>query len=228
MVTHMLETHVTEEPDATGPTLSAESVGCSADRPGEVSMAGSLIALGPIRHDLQPLYRQWHEARSVLGELAEPSDLLFPLDTPWWDRQEPARLHVHPHPHFERRLEESWFTIYELAGWRPVGNAALVGIDLLEGSAEISLFIGEHWARGRGFGSETARLMLDYAFTALELDSLTVAVSEFDLASQSLYGKAGFQEVDRCRRLRGGVLWNDILMECLAEQFTSPFRGPVR
>jgi RimJ/RimL family protein N-acetyltransferase len=49
-------------------------------------------------------------------------------------------------------------------------------------------------------------------------------VYEFNLAGQRAYAKAGFRECGRRRQCQfmGGKLWDVILMECLATEFTSP------
>ena len=89
--------------------------------------------------------------------------------------------------------------------------------------------IGDPDARGRGFGTETARLMLDYAFTALGLHSLMLRVFEFNLAGRRAYEKAGFREIGRRRQCHfmGGRLWDTIYMDCLASEFTSPVLSQI-
>lgn len=54
-------------------------------------------------------------------------------------------------------------------------------------------------ARGKGFGTETTSLMLDYAFTVLGLHSVGLAVAEFNAAGIRAYQKAEFQECGRWR-----------------------------
>ncbi len=91
------------------------------------------------------------------------------------------------------------------------------------------ILIGESDARGRGHGAETARLMLDYAFTALGLHSVMLRVHEYNLAGRRAYGRAGFREFGRRRQvqLMGGHLWDTIYMDCLTSEFTSPVLGRV-
>ncbi|MDQ3779893.1 MAG: GNAT family N-acetyltransferase [Chloroflexota bacterium] len=102
-------------------------------------------------------------------------------------------------------------------------------MDFLNRTASYGLMIGEPAARGRGYGTEAPILMLDYAFMALGLHSLYLSCYEFNLAGQRAYEKAGFKMIGRRRQCRwmGGRLWDELLMDCLATEFESPYLGQV-
>ena len=84
--------------------------------------------------------------------------------------------------------------------------------------------IGEGAYRGRGYGTETTRLMLDYAFTALGLHNVFLTVNAYNYAGIRAYEKAGFREFGRRRqcKMRGGRRWDVVYMDCLATEFSSP------
>ncbi len=128
-----------------------------------------------------------------------------------------------------QRADEVRFTVYERAGWRPLGTTALHGIDGRNRTAVFGILIGEAAARGQGFGTEATRLTLDYAFAALGLHSVMLTVAGFNLAGQRAYEKAGFKEFGRRRqcRLLGSRLWDDVYMDCLASEFVSTVLGRV-
>ena len=92
-----------------------------------------------------------------------------------------------------------WFTIYAIEGWQPIGTTDLFEIDHRLRTARFGMLIGEADARGKGYGTETVRLMLDYAFTALGLHNVMLNVSEYNLAGRRAYEKAGFKEFGRRR-----------------------------
>jgi RimJ/RimL family protein N-acetyltransferase len=119
---------------------------------------------------------------------------------------------------------EIGFTVYERGTWRPIGNTGLHGVDHRNRTAAFGVLIGEPDRRGKGYGTEVTRLMLDYAFSALGLHSVMLTVYEFNLAAQRVYRKAGFREIGRRRqcRLMGGRLWDEVYMDCLATEFESP------
>lgn len=186
------------------------------DRP-IVNIVGDLVALGPLRRDLLPLYHRWINDFQTLRTLGvPPRPTTLEQEQQWFERQATAEGE---HP----------FTIYERATWRPVGNTGLHAVDYRNRTAGFGIMIGEPDARGRGYGTETARLMLDFAFTALGLNNVMLTVHEYNLAGQRAYQKAGFREFGRRRecQMMGGKLWDVISMECLAREFASPVLGRV-
>ena len=116
------------------------------------------------------------------------------------------------------------FTIYERETLRPIGNTGLHGVDHRNRSAIFGILIGEPECRGKGYGTEATRLMLDYAFTALGLHNVMLTVFEFNPAGIRAYQKAGFKEIGRRRecRMMGGKLWDEVHMDCLSSEFESP------
>ncbi len=182
-----------------------------------VNIVGDLVALGPLRRDLLPVYQRWINDFATTRTLGIPSGpMTWEAEETWFNRASTSDSDVP-------------FTIYERATWRPVGTTALHGVDFRNRTATFGIMIGEPDRRGRGYGTETARLMLDYAFTALGLHNVMLAVFEYNPAGQRAYTKAGFREFGRRRQAQfmGGRLWDVIFMECLAAEFTSPVLGRV-
>lgn len=75
----------------------------------------------------------------------------------------------------------------------PVGSVYLRDVDYKEKTAEYGIFIGETVARGKGYGTEAARVMVSYAFGQLQLDSLTLRVLVDNRQAIKSYEKAGFR-----------------------------------
>jgi len=177
-----------------------------------VNIEGKGVALGPLRSDLIPLYTVWRNdfgTAKTLDKLARPIALEERLA---W---------------YEKAIADSnsvQFTIYEQPNIRPIGLGNLHDLDLQHGTAELGIIIGEADARGKGYGTETTRLLLDYAFTAVGLHNVMLRVYAFNLAGIRAYEKAGFQVIGRRREshLIAGQRWDEIFMECLAKDFQSP------
>lgn len=188
----------------------AESV---ADSQPATNIVGEQVALGPLRRDLVPLYRRWVNdfgTQRTLGDVPRPRTI-----------EDLTAL-------YERGTTDpdgAQFTIYERATWSPLGIAELQGIDHRARTATLVLFIGPPECRGRGYGTETVRLMRDYAFGQLGLHSLALTVFAYNRAGIRAYQQAGFRECGRRRQahLMGGRLWDEIQMECLAA--ASPGEG---
>jgi diamine N-acetyltransferase len=185
------------------------------ERP-QITIEGKLIALGPLRRDLIPTYQRWHNNVATLRTYA------LPLPTTL--EQEEAL-----YTELTTASDKVLFTVYERASWQPVGTTYLTDIDHRHRSAEFGVLIGDVIWRGKGYGTETASLMLDYAFTALGLHSVMLTVYAFNLAGRRAYEKTGFREVGRLRQSHwmGGHYWDEIIMDCVATEFTSPVLSRV-
>ena len=75
---------------------------------------------------------------------------------------------------------------------RPVGSVYLRDIDRNHNKAEYGIFIGEEDALGKGYGTQAARLVIDYAFEELKLHKLMLRVLSENGQARKSYEKAGF------------------------------------
>jgi RimJ/RimL family protein N-acetyltransferase len=73
----------------------------------------------------------------------------------------------------------------------PVGYAMLFRVDETAGHAEIAYWLAPE-AQGKGYGAETAALMLDYAFDERRLHRVRARALDTNTASQNLLEKLGF------------------------------------
>jgi RimJ/RimL family protein N-acetyltransferase len=177
-----------------------------------LNVTGQQVALGPLRRDLVPQYQRWlndfRHARNF-DDTPEP-----------WTAERASAL-------FEARAcppgDVVMFTIFALPNLRPIGYTMLTDVSFRHRSAEFSIHIGEADAHGKGYGTETATLMLEYAFGILNLNTVHLTVAEYNLAGRRAYERAGFRECGRRRQawLMGGRFWDVILMECLSGEFAN-------
>ncbi len=181
-----------------------------------VNFEGELVALGPLRRDLIPTYHRWHNNVET--------SRTFGLRQPFTLEQEADRINE-----LSTSDKMVMFTIYERSTWSPIGTTYFTDINYRQRRAEFGLMIGEPGQRGKGYGTEATRLMLDFAFTVLGLHSVMLTVFEYNLAGQRTYDKAGFKEFGRRRQSlwMGGRFWDEIYMDCLASEFTSPVLGKI-
>jgi RimJ/RimL family protein N-acetyltransferase len=175
------------------------------------AIEGEKVALGPLHRALLPSLERW------------TNDFYLARTTSGMPPLSPEQVSAL----YERAVADEnmvSFVIYDRATGRPVGTTYLSNIDLRNRTAEFGIAIGEAEYRGRGYGTETTRLMLDYAFTVRALHSVMLTVYEFNRAGQRAYEKAGFRTFGRRRECHwmGGRLWDEIYMECLASEFESP------
>lgn len=86
------------------------------------------------------------------------------------------------------------FMIIDSSSDKPVGSVYFRDIDREHNKAEYGIFIGEEDALGRGFGTEAARLALNYAFEELRLHKVFLRVFAENTAAVKSYEKAGFKQ----------------------------------
>lgn len=84
------------------------------------------------------------------------------------------------------------FIICEKEDMRPVGSVYFRDIDRIKKEAEYGIFLGEDDAAGKGYGTETARLAVDYAFKKMGLKRLVLRVFTDNEAAVGSYRNAGF------------------------------------
>ena len=86
------------------------------------------------------------------------------------------------------------YIIEDKANGTPVGSVYYRDVDHDFNSAEYGIFIGEESARGKGFGTETARLFTDFGFAALGLHRISLRVLAENTPARRSYAAAGFME----------------------------------
>ncbi|MFP4631754.1 MAG: GNAT family N-acetyltransferase [Candidatus Acetothermia bacterium] len=122
------------------------------------------------------------------------------------------------------------FTIHDRSPGTPIGNCSITDIDHISNRAEVGVLIGETDYRGRGYGTTTLELLLDYGFTALNLTSIRLGVMEDNDRARSCYDKVGFQEAGRLRKfyLVSGEYQDLILMDILKEEFEEKYESTIQ
>ena len=76
---------------------------------------------------------------------------------------------------------------------RLIGYAELNGILWNQGVAWLAIAIGEPGERNQGYGQETVRLLLRYAFGELNLRRVQLSVFSYNASAIQVYEKCGFQ-----------------------------------
>ncbi len=96
-----------------------------------------------------------------------------------------------------------------------IGTANLVQIDPVNKSAFHGMMIGSSEQRGKGFGQDTIRTVVRYAFESLRLKRLETSIIEYNEASLRTYlTKCGWKEEARLRQFyfRKNRYWDKILI----------------
>lgn len=112
------------------------------------------------------------------------------------------------------------YIIIDKANDKPVGSVYYRDIDNHNRSAEYGVFIGEESARGKGLGTETAKIFTDFGFAELQLHRISLRVLAENTAARRSYEKAGFVQegVFRDMELLDGQYRDVVFMARLAEK----------
>ena len=178
-----------------------------------INIAGEKVALGPHRRDLLPFYLKWindFEVTRTYG--TQFRTWTWEARQAWYERVSTGGA------------DFADFTIYERATLRAIGYTNLEDLDHFNRTAKFHLLIGEQDCWGKGYGTETTTLMLDYGFTALGLHNIMLTVFSFNTRGIRAYTRAGFRIVGRRREAHrfSGRAYDVIYMDCLATEFQSP------
>ena len=173
-----------------------------------INIAGEKVALGPLRRDVVPLHQKWSNDLKVTRFLGAMRPVTLEADEDEYSR-------------VSKQENDALFTIYEKPRLRPIGTTSLNHIDYANRTAEFGIMIGDKESWGKGYGTEVARLMLDYGFTCLGLHNICLWVYAANKRGIRAYQRAGFKMAGRVRQGQrlGGQAYDNILMDCLATEF---------
>lgn len=111
-----------------------------------------------------------------------------------------------------------------------IGTVVFSEIDPRHRTASWAFYIGVEDLTGRGVGSAVERLVIEHAFTTLDLDVLCCEVLEFNLPVLGLHRKFGFTEAGRIegRVVRNGQPVAAIRLELDRERWAGPGLASTR
>lgn len=106
---------------------------------------------------------------------------------------------------------------------KPIGFIALEGIQWHHGTGWLAIGIGERQYRGKGYGKEAIRLMLDFAFNEMNLYRIGLTVFEYNTNAIGLYEKLGFVKEGTARHFmqRDGRRWDMYYYSLLRDEWAA-------
>lgn len=105
--------------------------------------------------------------------------------------------------------------IFDKENNKHIGNLKLEPISFSKKKAIFSILIGdkEYWSKG--YGTEATKLIIDYAFNSLNLDTIILGVIPENKVAIKVYEKVGFKIIGIREKSidHNGVLYDDVVME---------------
>lgn len=189
-----------------------------SDKP-VLNIIGDKVALGPMHKGMLSAFVRWDNDFAVAVMSGDPLRPVSP------DRIEANLEQLSK----EQSVDAVRFAIYERATLRLIGGTELRHINRTMRIAEYGIMIGEKDCWGKGYGTETTFLMLDYAFTVLGLHNILLETYAYNERAIRAYTRAGFRVIGRRREAArvGGLIYDVVFMDCLANEFRSPLKRVV-
>lgn len=181
-------------------------------------LMGERIFLSPVAPEDADLWAAWLNDLEVSVPLGDEAYTTYGIEAAQQDVQDTTARHGHV------------FTIVEKESGRAVGRCLLFSVNPVDRNAMIGIFIGEKDSRGKGYGQEAMRLLLDFGFNLLNLHNIMLGVFAFNERAIHTYQSLGFKEIGRHREARwiGGKAYDCVLMDMLEDEFRARFTSVVR
>lgn len=144
-------------------------------------LVGEKITLKPIEMEDTENILRWRNTSEIRRNFIYQETLTFEDHISWLENMVATKKVVQ-------------FIIIEKGTSQAIGSVFLRDIDLKNQKAEYGIFIGEVSAHGKGYGTEAAKLIVDYGFNELELNKIFLRVFADNLAGIRSYKKVGFVE----------------------------------
>jgi diamine N-acetyltransferase len=175
---------------------------------GSGTLVGQRVCLRPLGKGDLVYLRQWSEDAEVRALIGETR----PMSVADCERfLEQVRAD-------ERR---EWFAVVTTKSKRVIGEAGLLRMDPLWRTTDMSIIIGEKEEWGKGYGTETAILLLDLAFRHLGFHRVAVGVVGFNERALRFWAKNGFRKegVQRDGYYHDGMYYDFVMMSILEDEF---------
>ena len=130
---------------------------------------------------------------------------------------------------WKQRQEKKAFTlaIETIANDKLIGGISLMNINWTNRSAMLGISIYDPKNRGKGYGQESMKLCLDFAFRNLNLNRVELETFDFNKRAKDCYVKVGFREVGTKRKARfiDGRYSDVIIMDILRDEWLARSEG---
>ena len=152
-----------------------------------MKFSGSKVIIGPlVADDFLPLFRWTNDTETARLDLAyRPVD--WATHKTWFET-------------VGKDASKVLFAIRRLGDAAILGFIAIFNINSVHRSAEIGMRIGDESDRGRGYGSEALGLALNFCWSHLNLQRISISVLEHNERALHTYEKAGFEREGLLRR----------------------------
>jgi len=143
-------------------------------------LSGEKVYLRPIEPDDLSLFYKWAndpETRGLTGEIRSSS---YATAQEFYEK-------------VQKETDRVWLAVVLRETHQVIGETGLLRMFPAWRTTDWSLIIGEKTARGKGYGTEAAWLMLNYAFGYQNFHRVAIGVVGFNTGALQFYERLGFK-----------------------------------
>ena len=152
-----------------------------------------------------------------------------------WRNMPELRQYFREYREISTEMQDKWFTervcgnrdqvdfgIHDLSTGELIGHCGLYYIDWVSRNAELAVYLGSQYHRGRGYGVDALRLLFDYGFLTLGLHRVWCEVFDGN-AAVDVYRHLGFRDegVKRQHHFDGGRFIDSLMLGLLSSEWQS-------
>ena len=180
-------------------------------------LVGARCYLSPVSLEDAEKWTQWDNDLEVTIPLGDEAYTPYPAEKTRQIIEDVVRSQSHI------------FSIVDLETDELIGRCMFFDIDQVNRRAMLGIVIGEKDYWGKGYGQDATRLLLDYGFNLLNLNSIMLGTFSFNARAINCYKRVGFKEIGRRRQARiiAGEKYDAVLMDILAEEFESEYIASI-
>lgn len=106
------------------------------------------------------------------------------------------------------------FAIETLENPRYIGGCGIKNLDWKNSKLEIGIAIGDKKLRGKGYGTDAMKVLVDFIFNEMNINKIKLEVFTFNQGAIRCYEKAGFREeaILKNEVYRGGKFHDVVVM----------------
>lgn len=172
---------------------------------------GELVGLREYRQsDIELAYKYMNDLDVLLNLSFDiPYPMTLEREQEWFDSQ------LKNNDTYNFAIESLEDSIY-------IGGCGINKYDWKNGTAEVGIFIGNQQFRGRGYGTDAMKVLIDFIFQHTNINRIQLSTFSFNERAYKSYLKCGFKEEGRLRQriFRYGEYHDEILLGLLREEYT--------
>lgn len=113
------------------------------------------------------------------------------------------------------------FAIEELEEEQFIGGCSINGVDWKNSVVTIGIFIGSKIHRGRGYGTDAVKVLINFIFMQMNINKIRLIVYSYNQPAIRCYQKCGFKIEGTLRQevFRDGKYYDKIAMGLLREEY---------